>query len=87
MALMKIRNRLLLSLVVATLLPICMIGVVSYSKAKVALKQAQTETLETITDLKVEKIETFFLERKCDVKTAQDDQGQAPSPDHNPVSE
>ncbi|MFQ5580026.1 MAG: hypothetical protein ACE5FZ_05390, partial [Nitrospiria bacterium] len=66
---MKIRNRLFLSLVVATLRPIYMIGVVSYSKAKVALEQAHTETLETIADLKVEKIETFFLERKGDVKT------------------
>ncbi len=68
---MNIKNRLLLSFVLVTFIPICIIGVVSYFQSKQALEQASLIALKTIADLKVERIEDFFKEQETDIRTAQ----------------
>jgi len=70
---MSIRNKLFLSFISATLLPVLFIGMVSYNKSRNALKQDRISELKTIADLKVSKIESFFNERKNDIRAAQGD--------------
>ena len=70
---MNIKTKLLLTFVLTTLLPILLIATISFQKSKNALEKNRIKALETIADLKVEKIEAFFKERKNNIKTAQDD--------------
>ncbi len=70
---MTIKQRLLIGFLAVSLIPIFMIGFIPFSSARKALEQAQISSLESIADLKVNKIEAFFHERAGDIKTAQDD--------------
>ncbi len=69
---LKIRTKLVaifVFLVVISLLIVCYIG---FNTAEKILKNSRIVTLEEIAHLKRNKIESFFFERKCDIKVVQD---------------
>lgn len=68
---MKLKSKLFCSLFLASLIPLLVIGLVSYQKSKTALTQDKTEALEEIARISVSRIERFFKERKADIRTAQ----------------
>jgi len=68
----KIRTKLVsifVSLVVISLLIVSYIG---FNTAGKVLKNSRIDALEEIAHLKRNKIESFFFERKCDIKVVQD---------------
>ncbi len=69
---LKIRTKLTLTVVLLIVVSILVISYVGFHIAKKSLRSARLAELKSIADLKVDKIETFFLERKGDIKTAQD---------------
>lgn len=57
----------------ASLIPLLVIGIVSYQKAKNALILSYMGALEEIAEMSVERIEQFFAEQKGNIRTAQED--------------
>jgi PAS domain S-box-containing protein len=64
---MKIRTQLTVFFLLITIIPIIFIGFWSFFQAKTALQQPQLAKLEIVADLKADKIETFFHERRGDI--------------------
>ncbi len=69
---MSIRIKLALIFLAIAIIPILIIGFISFSVARNALIDARLAALENIADIKVDKIESFFFERRGDIRTAQD---------------
>ncbi len=69
---MSIRSKFFCSLFLASLIPLLVIGIVSYQKSKTALTRAKIEALEEVARTSVSRIEHFFDERRGDIRTAQD---------------
>jgi len=69
---MSLRNKLLLSFILTTFLPILILGIGSFHKFQESLIKDRISELDTIADLKVTKIETFFQERMNNIETIQD---------------
>ncbi|MFQ5580949.1 MAG: cache domain-containing protein, partial [Nitrospiria bacterium] len=69
---MSLRNKLLLSFVLTTILPILILGIGSFQTFKEALIKDRIDELKTIADLKVARIETFFQERRNNIEAIQD---------------
>ncbi len=69
---LKIRTKLTLIFVLLITASIIIISYIGFHIAEESLKSTYIAELKSIADLKVDKIETFFLERKGDIKTAQD---------------
>ncbi len=70
---MGLRNKLLLSFILTTFLPILVIATGSFQRFKNALQVDRIEVLRTIADVAVARIETFFKERKNNIQTIQQD--------------
>jgi PAS domain S-box-containing protein len=69
---MPLKTKLIFLLIAFTLVPLVMFGSIVFSQARKILQTVRTAQLDTIADLKKDKIETFFQERGADVRTAQD---------------
>ncbi len=69
---LKIRTRLTLIFVLLITTSILFVGYIGFHIADKSLRIARLSELKNISDLKVKKIETFFLERKGNIKTVQD---------------
>ncbi|HDY66633.1 MAG TPA: sensor histidine kinase [Candidatus Scalindua sp.] len=68
---LKIRTKLTLTFVSLIVFSILAISYVGFHIAKKSLKSTRIAELKSISNLKVNRIETFFLERKGNIKTAQ----------------
>ena len=69
---MSFKTKLIILLIAFTLVPLVLFGTVVFSQARNILKTVRMAQLDTIADLKKDKIETFFQEREGDVRSAQD---------------
>ncbi len=68
---MSIKTKLMLILVAACGIPLLVFSVLIFSNAEAALKSLRMTQLNTIADLKRDKIESFFAERTADIAAAQ----------------
>jgi hypothetical protein len=68
----KLGTRLVLLFLVGVIVSIAIVGYLSFNRARYALQTTRIEALESIADVKVDKIETFFSERRGDIRVAQD---------------
>jgi signal transduction histidine kinase len=68
---MPIKTKLIILLISFTLVPVVMFGAIVFSQARGILESVRLAQLNNIADLKKEKIEAFFIERKSDIKSAQ----------------
>ncbi len=69
---MSFKLKLALAFLAISITPILFIATFSFYNAKNALQHARIAELESIADLKVDKLETFFSERKKDMQMFQD---------------
>ena len=69
---MSLKSKLIVLFIAFTLVPLVVFGTIVFSKAKNILQTVRMAQLDTIADLKKDKIETFFQEREADVRSAQD---------------
>ena len=69
---MSLKTKLIILLIAFTLVPLVLFGTIVFSRAKNILQTVRMAQLDTIADLKKDKIETFFQEREADVRSAQD---------------
>ena len=69
---MSLKSKLILLFFAFTLIPLVLFGAIIFSQARNILQTVRMSQLDTIADLKKDKIETFFLERAADVRSAQD---------------
>jgi PAS domain S-box-containing protein len=67
-----LKKKLIILFIAFTLVPLVLFGVIIFSRARNILQTIRTAQLNTIADLKKDKIETFFHEREADVRSAQD---------------
>ena len=68
---LKIRTKLTLTFVLLIVISVLVIGYIGFHVAEKSLKSARIAELKCIAYLKVDKIETFYFERKADIKMAQ----------------
>jgi signal transduction histidine kinase len=68
---MSIKNKLLFLLVSFAVIPVLMLGILVFIDAKQLITDVRTAQLNSIADLKKDKIETFFNERQRDIRSAQ----------------
>ncbi len=68
---MTIKSKLILSFLTIAIVPVLLVESWTIYQSEKALEVARIAGLETIADLKVDKIETFFIEREADIKAAQ----------------
>jgi len=64
---MSIRSKLITAFAVLSIVPTVFLGTLIFRQARNVLRAVRISQLENIADLKKDKIETFFLERKIDV--------------------
>ena len=69
---MTLKKKLIILFIAFTLVPLVLFGAVVFSRARNSLKTVRIAQLDTIAELKRDKIETFFHEREADVRSAQD---------------
>ncbi len=69
---LKIRTKFTLTFTLLITVSIIIVSYIGFHIAEESLKSTYIVELESIADLKVDKIETFFYERKADIRTAQD---------------
>ena len=69
---MPIKTKLILLFFAFTLIPLVLFGAIVFSHARNILQTVRMAQLDTIADLKKDKIEAFFQERQADVRSAQD---------------
>ncbi|MGR3177464.1 MAG: methyl-accepting chemotaxis protein [Candidatus Anammoxibacter sp.] len=68
----SLKAKLIILFLLVSFIPIAIVGYLSFSKGKTAISNARMAGLESIADLKVDKIESFFQELKGDISIAQD---------------
>ncbi|MGR3219370.1 MAG: methyl-accepting chemotaxis protein, partial [Candidatus Anammoxibacter sp.] len=68
----SLKSKLIILFLLVSFIPIAIVGYLSFHKAKTAIANARIAGLESIADLKVAGIESFFFERKADITVAQD---------------
>jgi len=68
---MTIKRKLILSFLSIAIIPMLVVELLSVYQAQNALETALIAELEVVADLKIQKIEAFFIERKGDIKVAQ----------------
>jgi len=68
---MSIKIKLITAFLSFTIVPMVLLGVLVFGNAKDQLQTVRLAQLENIADLKKDKIETFFRERKGDINSAQ----------------
>ncbi len=69
---MNLKQKLATLLLATTIIPAVIIILVTFVISYTNQEKSMIEHLEVMADLKVDKIETFFGERKSDIETAQD---------------
>ncbi len=69
---MPLKSKLILLLFAFTLIPLVLFGTIVFSQARNILQTVRMAQLDSIADLKKDKIETFFHEREGDIRSAQD---------------
>jgi signal transduction histidine kinase len=67
----SIRTKLIILLLAFTGIPLLLFGTFMFTKSRSELETVRIAQLNNIADLKKDKIETFFIERKGDLSTAQ----------------
>jgi signal transduction histidine kinase len=68
---MPLKTKLVIWLISFTLLPLVMFGAIIFSQTRSILESVRLAQLNNIADLKKVRIETFFIERTGDIKSAQ----------------
>ena len=68
---MSIRTKLIIVLAAFIVVPVFFFGMMVFSHARNSLMSVRIAQLNNIADLKKEKIETFFNERKADIRSIQ----------------
>jgi len=68
---MSIKIKLITAFLAFTIIPMVLLGVLVFGNAKKQLQAVRLAQLENIADLKKDKIETFFRERKANIYSAQ----------------
>ncbi len=68
---MSLRTKLILLLTAFTIIPLLFFGMMVFSSARNTLKAVRTAQLNSIADLKQDRIETFFNERRADIRSVQ----------------
>ena len=69
---MKIKTKIVVGAIFIAVLSVTIFGVMSLTKGVGALEDAYFKKVGVIADLKVDKIESYFFERKADMKVVQD---------------
>jgi len=67
---MSIRTKLIFLLLAFAGIPLVLFGTLVFSKARTGLENVRIAQLNNIADLKKDKIDTFFDERKADIRSA-----------------
>ena len=68
---MTIRKKMILIFLACTIIPMCFVGMLGYFHARKTLESLRMEQLKSIADLKVKRIEDFFVEQKKHIMIAQ----------------
>ncbi|HEX9113765.1 MAG TPA: cache domain-containing protein, partial [Nitrospirota bacterium] len=68
---MPLKSKLIILLVAFTLVPLVLAGAFAFSRARNILETVRIAQLNSIADLKKDKIETFFNERMSGMRSAQ----------------
>ncbi|MGD2037626.1 MAG: cache domain-containing protein, partial [Desulfobacterales bacterium] len=68
---MTIRKKMILILLASTIIPLCLVGSLGYFHARQTLEALRMEKLISIADLKVKRIEDFFIDQKNHIIIAQ----------------
>ncbi len=68
---MPLKKKLIILFIAFTLIPLVLFGAIVFSQARNILKAVRIAQLNNVADLKKDKIETFFKERKADISSAQ----------------
>ncbi len=68
----SIRARLIIFFLLVSLIPIAVVGYLSFNRAKKAMIDTRIDELENIAELKTDKIEMFFRDRTNDIAIAQE---------------
>lgn len=68
---MSIKTKLVAIFLAFTIIPMAVLGALVFYKTRIVLQSVRLSQLENIADLKKDKIETFFKERKGDMNSAQ----------------
>ncbi|MGR3318288.1 MAG: methyl-accepting chemotaxis protein, partial [Candidatus Anammoxibacter sp.] len=68
----SLKVKLIVMFLLVSFIPIVIVGYLSFNKARTAISNARIAGLESIADLKVDKLESFFFERRGDMTVAQD---------------
>jgi signal transduction histidine kinase len=68
---MSLKTKLIILLIAFTLIPVVLSGAVVFYRARNILETVRIAQLNSIADLKKDKIETFFFERQGDIRSAQ----------------
>ncbi len=68
----SLKSKLIVCFLLVSIIPIVIIGILSFKSAKKAMIKSRLDELTSIAVLKVDKLESFFNERKGDITSAQD---------------
>jgi PAS domain S-box-containing protein len=68
---MTIRKKMALILLLSSIIPLCFVGMLGYFHARKTLESVRMEKLKSIADLKVKRIEDFFVDQKKHIMLAQ----------------
>lgn len=69
---MSLKSKLIILLIAFTLVPLVLFGAIIFAQSTSILRSVRIAQLDTIADLKKDKIVTFFHEREADIRSAQD---------------
>ena len=67
----SLKARLIILFLLVSFIPIVIVGYLSFYKGKTAIVNARIAGVESVADLKVDKLESFFFERKGNIKVTQ----------------
>jgi hypothetical protein len=68
---MTIRNKMILILLACTIIPMFFVGMLGFYHARKTLESLRMEQLQSIADLKVQRIEDFYADQKRHIMIAQ----------------
>ncbi len=68
---MSLKTKLTILLAAFTLIPIALFGAIVFSRAESILREVRVSQLNALADLKQDRIETYFNERRIDIRSAQ----------------
>ena len=68
----SLKRKILFLVITVTLIPVVFVGIISFDSAKNTIQQESLSKLESIADLKVQRIEQFFNSMKLDIEIARE---------------